>query len=150
MNKQLSPLVEQLALKPHIEGGWFREYWRTPLTIPQSALGGDYTGPRSIATAVYFLLHPGENSEWHVVRSDELWLWHSGGPLLLTMGGSGDTPTEPKEFILGMGLHDGQQPQALVPAGVWQKAEAVGDEPVLVSCVVAPGFDFDDFKLVGR
>ncbi len=142
-----SPLVASLRLHPHVEGGWFRETWRTPLNIPQAALGSAYQGDRSAATAVYFLLHPGEVSNWHVVASDELWIWQSGSPLKLTFGGSGDQPGSETAIILGMDLEAGQQPQALVPAAVWQTATPLGDEPVLCTCIVAPGFDFRDFRL---
>ncbi|MEV0896078.1 cupin domain-containing protein [Actinoplanes sp. NPDC049802] len=134
-----SDLVERLGLAPHPEGGWYRETWRSPVTFHPEG----YAGPRHAATAIYFLLHPGEESAWHVVRSDELWLHHSGGPLLLRLGGSGDRPAE-----TGTELLDGARPQVLIPAGVWQAAEPAGDEPVLVSCVVAPGFDFADFTMM--
>jgi uncharacterized protein len=88
-------------------------------------------------------------SRWHVVRSDELWLWHSGGPLHLRMGGDGDEPAgDPTDVLLGADLGSGQRPQALVPGGVWQAAEPAGSEPVLVSCVVAPAFDFADFRML--
>ncbi|GGN72147.1 cupin [Actinoplanes lobatus] len=134
-----SEFVEELGLTPHPEGGWYRETWRSPVTFRPEG----YDGPRHAATAIYFLLHPGEESAWHVVRSDELWLHHSGGPLLLRFGGSGDRPSETGTEIL-----DGTRPQVLIPAGVWQAAEPAGDEPVLVSCVVAPGFDFADFRML--
>jgi predicted cupin superfamily sugar epimerase len=106
-----------------------------------------YGGERSAATAIYFLLHPGERSRWHVVRSDELWLWHSGGPLELSLGGAGELPTDPNVVLLGGDVTAGQHPQALVPGGVWQAAAPAGTQPALVSCVVAPGFDFADFRL---
>ncbi|MBG0564845.1 cupin domain-containing protein [Actinoplanes aureus] len=138
------PLAEQLDMAPHPEGGWFRETWRSPVSFEPSG----YDGPRSAATAIYFLLHPGEVSAWHVVRSDELWFWHSGGPLELRLGGSGETPGEGRIALLGPDLAAGQRPQVLVPAGVWQTAVPAGDEPVLVSCVVAPGFDYADFRLL--
>jgi predicted cupin superfamily sugar epimerase len=83
-----------------------------------------------------------------VVRSDELWFWHSGGPLELRLGGSAKTPGEGGIALLGPDLAAGQRPQVLVPAGVWQTAVPAGDEPVLVSCVVAPGFDYADFRLL--
>jgi predicted cupin superfamily sugar epimerase len=138
------PMAEQLDLQPHPEGGWFRETWRSPVSFrPQG-----YRGQRNAATAIYFLLHPGERSRWHVVRSDELWLWHSGGPLTLRLGGTGDEPADADAVVLGGDLDAGQQPQALVPGGVWQSAAPAGQEPVLVSCVVAPGFDFADFRLL--
>ena len=150
MQAKQSPLIEALRLQPHVEGGWFRETWRTALNIPQAALGPGYEGDRSAATAVYFLLQPGEVSNWHVVASDELWIWQSGSPLKLTLGGSGarpDAPGDCQEITLGMDVPVGQQPQALVPAAVWQTATPLGDEPVLCTCIVAPGFDFRDFRL---
>jgi len=143
-----SELVEKLGLQPHVEGGWYREIWKASFTIPHETLGGDYSGPRFAASSIYFVLHPDEQSAWHTVLSDELWLWHSGSPLLLTLGGDGDTPGEETEIIVGGDVAAGQHPQALVPARVWQKARPLGNEPVLVSCVVAPGFHYDDFKLV--
>ncbi|MDG4785810.1 cupin domain-containing protein [Micromonospora sp. WMMD1102] len=138
------PTAEHLDLAPHPEGGWFRETWRSAHAFTPDG----YTGPRAAATAIYFLLNPGERSRWHVVRSDELWLWHSGGPLRLWLGGAAEEPaTTPTEIRLGPEVAAGERPQAVVPGGVWQSAEPAGEQPVLVSCVVAPGFDFADFRL---
>jgi predicted cupin superfamily sugar epimerase len=134
-------LAEQLDLRPHPEGGWYRETYRCARTVTPDG----YAGERSTATAIYFLLQPGEESAWHVVRSDELWFWHAGGPLTLRLGGAGDRPGEETAITLGVGA--GQQPQALVPAGVWQAATPATGEYALVSCVVSPGFDFADFRL---
>lgn len=104
--------AEWLGLRPHPEGGWYRETWRSEV----SAHPPGYDGERATATAIYFLLTPGEESSWHVVRSAELWLWHSGGPLRLLLGGAGDTPdTTPAEITLGPDIADGQRPQAVVP-----------------------------------
>ncbi|MCX5384512.1 cupin domain-containing protein [Streptomyces sp. NBC_00083] len=140
---EISDLVALLQLEPHPEGGWFRETWRTaPSAVPDG-----YPGPRPFATGIYFLLHPGEASRWHRVRSDELWLWHRGSPLTLRLGGTGATSEEESTAVLGPDVASGQRPQLLVPAGTWQAAEPVGDEPVLVSCIVAPGFDFEDFEM---
>ncbi|PRX98846.1 hypothetical protein CLV72_104426 [Allonocardiopsis opalescens] len=134
--------AEALDLLPHPEGGWYRETWRAPAEFEPDG----YPGRRASATAIYFALAPGERSRWHAVRSDELWLWHSGGPLTLLLGGDGERPAErPDRVVLGTGLAAGQRPQALVPGGVWQAAEA-GDAETLVSCVVSPGFDFADFR----
>jgi len=137
------PLAERLDLQPHPEGGWFRETWRS--AVPVTPEG--YDGPRSVATAIYFLLNPGEHSRWHVVRSDELWFWHSGGPLELRLGGAGDQPAGGEVVLLGGDIEAGHRPQARVPGGVWQSAVPGGSTPVLVSCVVAPGFDVKDFRL---
>jgi len=137
------PLAEKLDLAPHPEGGWYRQTWRSPVMfVPEG-----YPGERCAATAIYFLLHPGETSRWHVVRSDELWLWHSGGPLELRFGGTGSEPTGGERVLLGGDLDAGHRPQSLVPGGTWQSAAPAGHSPVLVSCVVAPGFDFADFRL---
>jgi uncharacterized protein len=92
-------------------------------------------------------LHPGESSRWHVVRSDELWLWHHGDALELRLGGSGERPGEVERVLLGTDLDAGARPQLVVPGGVWQSAVPVGPQPVLVSCVVAPGFDYADFRM---
>ncbi|HWB37017.1 MAG TPA: cupin domain-containing protein [Rugosimonospora sp.] len=138
-----SPLVDLLGLLPHPEGGWYRELWRSPVQVTPDG----YPGPRACGTSIYFLLHPGERSRWHVVRSDEVWLWHSGGPLALRHGGSGAAPVPGDSAVLGADVVAGQRPQHVVPGGVWQAAEPLGGEPVLVSCVVSPGFDFADFRL---
>jgi hypothetical protein len=140
------PLAELLDLEPHPEGGWYRQTWRSAISFTPPG----YPGERSAATAIYFLLQPGERSRWHVVRSDEIWLWHHGGPLELRLGGTGDEPRPLEEqtvAVLGCDLGAGQRPQALVPGGAWQTATPSGGEPALVSCIVAPGFDFADFRL---
>jgi uncharacterized protein len=137
------PLAEQLDLQPHPEGGWFRETWRSSASFEPPG----YPGQRSAGTAIYFMLHPGEESRWHVVRSDELWLWHSGGPLTLQLGGNGDQPAPADEIVLDGDVSSGAQPQACVPGGTWQRATPAGVRPLLVSCVVVPGFDFADFRL---
>ncbi|MCW2753935.1 MAG: hypothetical protein JWQ32_1346 [Marmoricola sp.] len=102
-------------------------------------------GERSLATAIHFLLLPGESSAWHRVASDELWFHHVGGALRLWVG---DDPEHAGEHLLGPDITAGQRPQLLVPAGRWQAARPF-DEAVLVSCVVVPGFDFADFELGG-
>ncbi|MEU5637304.1 cupin domain-containing protein [Streptomyces rishiriensis] len=141
---EISELVVRLGLEPHVEGGWFRQTWRTgPTAVPDG-----YAGPRPFATGIYFLLHPGEVSRWHRVRSDELWLWHRGGPLTLRLGGGGAAPQETAVAVVGPDVEHGQQPQLLVPAGVWQTAQPAGDQPVLVTCVVAPGFEYEDFEML--
>ena len=117
--------AERLDLRPHPEGGWFRRTWASPATTE--------TG-RAAATAILFLLTPGEHSAPHVVDADELWLWHGPGTLTLLIGG--------ERTLLGP-----EQPQVLVPAGVRQATEPVDDE-VLVSCVVSPGFEWSRFRLM--
>lgn len=100
-------------------------------------------GDRPSATAILYLLDaPGR---WHRVRSTELWLWHSGATAALILGGDGDAPgtEQPRE----LGPAPQASPQLEVPPNTWQRAVPHGDEPVLVSCVVSPGFDFADFEM---
>ncbi len=121
-------LVRGLDLSPHPEGGHFRETVRLPAGVDG----------RSRMTAILFILGAGERSHWHRVDADELWLWHAGSPLTLRIGGT--------QMRLGSDIGGGEQVQAMVPAGVWQSAEA-DTGWALVSCVVTPGFSFEGFEL---
>ncbi|MCB0931106.1 MAG: cupin domain-containing protein [Mycobacterium sp.] len=141
---ELPEWVRRLELHPHPEGGWFRETWRSDLTLEHSQLPSRYSGPRSAGTAILFALMPGEQSAWHAVASAELWLHHRGSPLLLEFGPDRDSA---ESWLLGSDVEAGCHPQLLVPAGHWQRARPTGNEPSLVSCVVVPGFDFADFTL---
>ncbi|MBX7433831.1 cupin domain-containing protein [Mycobacterium sp. Y57] len=150
---ELPEWARRLDLSPHPEGGWFRETWRSELTVPQSVLPPDYTGTRNAGTAILFLLMPGQHSAWHTVRSAELWMYHLGGPLLLEVGDEltdappGDGRHTATTHLLGADIVAGQSPQFVIPPGRWQRAIPRDDEPCLVSCVVVPGFDFADFAL---
>ena len=77
-----------------------------------------------------------------------MWLFHRGAPVELDLGGDGEAPNDVETVVVGPDVEIGQRPQAFVPPGHWQRARAVGDEASLVSCVVAPGFDFADFALL--
>jgi uncharacterized protein len=137
-------MAELLDLEPHPEGGWFRQTWKSPMTITPDG----YDGERAAGTAIYYLIEPGERSRWHSVRSDELWLWHGGGPLTLRLAGVATHPAEPAERVtIGPDVTAGHHPQFVVPAGVWQCAEPASDYPVLVTCVVIPGFEYADFRI---
>jgi uncharacterized protein len=138
--------ADLLDLMPHPEGGWYRETWRA---APESVPDG-YLGPRAAATGIYFLLTPGEESAWHRVRSDEVWLWHRGGPLTMLDGGDGEVPSDtPVTVVVGPDLAAGQVPQHVIAGRHWQCARPSAATETLVSCVVAPGFDFADFTLLG-
>lgn len=132
--------AKALDLEPHPEGGWYRRTWAgiDPVTTP--------AGVRPAATLIYFLLPPREASAWHVVSSDEIWLWHGPAPLALQLGGEGNSPVEGETIVLGTDDSAGQQAQGLVPAGTWQRT-LPSDGEVLVSCLVSPGFSFDDWAL---
>ena len=129
------PLAEALDLEPHPEGGWYRQTWASPasVTLPDGRV-------RPTATLIHFLLPAGESSAWHRVSSDEVWLAHQGA-VTLELGGAGGTP-EPGAVV----EVDADHPQALVPAGTWQRTVPRSTD-ALVSCLVSPGFHFDDFEL---
>lgn len=128
-------IIALLDLQPHPEGGHFRETFRDPAAGPDG---------RSASTAIYFLLKRGERSHWHRVDAAEVWHWHAGAPLRLSMAAGDAGPVT--ETILGADLAAGERPQAVVPAQHWQAAESLGDW-TLVGCTVAPGFDFTGFVL---
>ena len=122
-------IVRRLGLLPHPEGGFYRETFRSGLILdlPDGRR-------RAASTAIHYLLPTGTWSAWHRVASDEVWHHYDGGALRLHLLGAGTRL-----------LHRGD-PQAIVPAGVWQAAEPV-EAAVLCGCTVAPGFDFADFEL---
>ena len=122
-----------LKLQPHPEGGHYRELWRD---IPSS-------GERGAASSILFLLAAGERSHWHRIDASEIWVWQAGSPLLLGLshaGGSRETIT------LGPDFDKGETFQGVVPPHVWQEASSTGAW-TLVSCIVAPAFQFQGFEL---
>ena len=133
-------LAVSLGLAPHPEGGWYRQTWSSPVsvTLPDGRV-------RPTATLIHFLLPSGQSSAWHRVASDELWLAHQG-TVALELGGAAAAPGEGPTLRVGTDLAGGERPQALVPAGVWQRTLPAAHD-ALVSCLVSPGFDFADFEL---
>ncbi|HKQ45151.1 MAG TPA: cupin domain-containing protein [Rhizomicrobium sp.] len=125
MNNEADRLIRLLDLKPHPEGGYFRETFR------------DGEG-RGHSTAIYFLLKAGEVSRWHRVDAAEVWHFYRGAPLELSIG--------QQTYLLGPNVDEGQAPQIVVPSHVWQAAKSLGDY-TLVGCTVAPGFDFQHFEM---
>jgi uncharacterized protein len=138
MAKRLSAadLIARLDLKPHPEGGHYRETFR------DSEL--DASG-RSRSTAIYFLLARGKRSHWHRVDAVEIWHHYAGDPLTLQIADENG----PRSIRLGPDLAAGEVPQAVVPAHAWQAAEGTGDW-TLVGCTVAPGFEFAGFELAPK
>jgi predicted cupin superfamily sugar epimerase len=140
--------IEKLRLEPHPEGGYFRQTYKADLTLAQAALPVGFTGARAASTAIYFLLE-GENfSAFHRLRSDEVWHFYDGAPLVVHV-------VEPEGKVsripLGRDVNAGQALQAVVKAGCWF-ASHVADwsSSALVGCTVAPGFDFADFEMGRR
>ncbi|MBJ7291390.1 cupin domain-containing protein [Williamsia sp.] len=145
---ELPDWAQDLDLQPHPEGGWFTETWRSDITLPTSVLPEDYPGERAAGTAILFLLPAGVESAWHTVRGAEIWLHHRGAPVELILGGTDDAPGAETTIVLGPDIAAGHRPQHVVPGHEWQRARSLDDAASLVSCIVVPGFDFADFRLV--
>lgn len=126
-------VIRLLRLKPHPEGGHYRETFRDP------AVSGN---GRAASTAIYFLLAAGEISRWHRVDAAEVWHWYAGAPLSLAIVQDGTR----RDIRLGTDLAAGERPQAVVPAHAWQQAQSLGAW-TLIGCTVAPGFEFAGFEL---
>ena len=140
--------IDKLQLTPHVEGGAFREVYRSELVLPRSALPLFFQGNRNVATSIYFLLSQGQFSAFHRIASDEQWHFYCGDALLIyeiTHGG------RMIEHRLGQDPSKGEVFQTVVKAGSWfASVPAPDSEYSLVGCTVAPGFDFADFELAGR
>jgi predicted cupin superfamily sugar epimerase len=136
-------VIRLLDLRPHPEGGHFRETFRDqPAPCPPPFAGDG----RAASTAIYFLLARGERSHWHRIDAAEVWHWHAGAPLLLEIA-EASGPIE--RITLGCDLVAGERPQAVVPAQAWQAAQTLGDW-TLCGCTVAPGFTFTAFELAPK
>ena len=131
-----SDIIARLDLKPHPEGGHYRETFRDPAVD---------TSGRSHSTAIYLLLARGERSHWHRIDAVEVWHYYAGDALTLRIADDDGT----RSITLGPNIAAGEAPQAIVPASTWQAAESVGGW-TLVGCTVAHGFDFATFELAPK
>jgi uncharacterized protein len=148
MSDQARYWIDKLKLLPHPEGGYYRETYRAELSVSKEALPEGFSGPRSISTAIYFLLDGKSFSAFHRLRSDEIWHFYAGGPLALHVI---EKDGKYAEIRLGGKPEDGQALQAVIRAGWWFAGEARNpDSFALVGCTVAPGFDFADFEMAKR
>jgi predicted cupin superfamily sugar epimerase len=147
MNPRAQQLISALQLQPHPEGGWFAEVFRSVEQVqPQ-----DERPLRSALTSIYFLLESSQQSNWHRVRSDEVWV-HLEGDALNLWSWDGHAPAAACRVLGPVDLVSGQRPQRTISAGHWQAARpaatGVGHGYTLVACMVGPGFDFADFSLL--
>ncbi|MDP2581725.1 cupin domain-containing protein [Shimia thalassica] len=126
-------IIAHLQLEPHPEGGHYRQTW----------IGGG-SGARPAGTAIFFLLQAGERSHWHTVDATEIWHYHAGAPLVLSLSAKDTGPKQ--DHILGPDLMAGHSPQIIVPERHWQSAKTTGDW-TLVGCTVSPAFQFEGFTL---
>lgn len=126
-------VIAALGLAPHPEGGYFREIYRD----------AGSAGSRGSVTSIYYLLEEGQVSAWHRVDATEIWHYHAGAALILSVSADG---RRTEMLRLGAELAAGERPQAVVPPGAWQSARSEG-KWTLVGCTVAPAFEFAGFEL---
>lgn len=136
--------IQSLGLQPHPEGGYFKETYRSEMTLTHK----EFESARNVCTGIYFMLVEGNFSAFHRIKSDEMWHFYTGDALNIYV----IHPSGEFEVIkLGLALDKGQLPQAVVPAGCWFASRvADGGSFSLVGCTVAPGFDFNDFEMAKR
>ena len=140
--------IEKLQLAPHPEGGYFRQSYRSEVVIALEALPAGFSGARAVSTAIYFLLEGKNFSAFHRLRSDEVWHFYAGDPLVVHV-------IEPEgnyfRILLGGDLDAGQVLQGVVRAGCWFASHVADwNSFSVVGCTVAPGFDFEDFEMGNR
>jgi predicted cupin superfamily sugar epimerase len=135
--QEIQKLIDRYGLLPHPEGGFYKETYRSPTSL--------LSPERSLMTTIFFLLTSEHVSRFHRIKSDELWFFHEGNTLCVhTLDNDGHC----KHFV---GLEEGTSPQLLVPANtIFGSTVESENGYALVSCVVAPGFDFADFELFGK
>jgi uncharacterized protein len=139
--------IEHLQLKPHPEGGFFRESYRSVERVDKNALPTRFHGDRNFSTAIYFLLRSRDKSMFHRIKSDELWHFYDGAPLtVFVLGDDGLSYLK-----LGRSVEKNELPQIVIPANVWFAATVNdADSYTLAGCTVSPAFDFEDFELADR
>lgn len=134
--------IQKLKLEPHPEGGFYKRFYESK----ESHQCADGRGIRPCMTSIWFLIPKGIKTKFHKIKSDELWFFHSGNPINLEFL---DENNSVKKNTLGHQIEDNQSLTHVVNAGIWFASEALNGEfdYSLVSCAVAPGFDFQDFTI---
>ncbi len=141
--------IEKLQLTRHIEGGSFKEIYRSAMILQKEILPNQFNGNRHISTSIYFMLEPGQFSAFHRIASDEQWHFYFGGTLLVYEIQADGHLTEHK---LGNdpAIADNTF-QCVIRAGSWFASRPATDVTYCIAgCTVAPGFDFADFELADR
>jgi len=140
--------IKYLDLKPHPEGGFYREMHRANSIIPNDIPGSEFKGGRNYYTSIYFLLKDDQVSHFHRICSDEIWTFHIGEPLEIHLIEKSGLH---RILKLGLSIENDEIPQHMVPANNWFGACLQNPGSfALVSCIVSPGFDFEDFELANR
>ncbi len=145
MSSRVEFLIEKLNLKPHPEGGFFKETYRSKESIKKENLHVRFAGDRAHSTSIYFLLTSENYSALHKIQSDEMWHHYEGGTLEIT---SIDNNGKLTVHSLGKNLENNEEPQIVIKAGDWFGAKVKDkDTYTLAGCTVSPGFDFEDFVM---
>jgi len=145
MKATLEDIIRTLQLKPHPEGGYFRETYRSTGEIIPESLSAEFSGKRNYSTCIYYLLTSETFSAFHRIVQDETWHFYEGSALYLHMISPQGSYTK---VIIGRELNNGQVPQFTVPGGTWFAAHVINpDDYSLMGCTVSPGFDFADLEL---
>ncbi|MDF2804229.1 MAG: hypothetical protein K0S61_4134 [Anaerocolumna sp.] len=139
--------INTLNMIAHPEGGFYKEIYTSEENITSKELNVNFEGSRILWTSIYFLLRDGEVSNFHKLKSDEMWYYHSGSPLTIYMiSPKGELFTEQ----LGLDIENGEKPQVLVPKEYIFGSAMNNKGYALVGCMVSPGFEFRDFELFKR
>jgi hypothetical protein len=139
--QDLQTIIEALSLAPHPEGGFYKEMHRSDSIVETL----NNSGNKSAYTSIYYLLSGTDFSAWHRIKSDETWYFHLGCDVLIYFF---DANKALQTIQLGMGS---KALQGTIPAHTWFAAKPLSEDAFcLVSCAVAPGFEFDDFELGRR
>ncbi|MDU1322794.1 MAG: cupin domain-containing protein [Clostridium botulinum] len=145
--KDANYFIEKLDMTAHPEGGYYKESFISAENITDSDLTTTFDDKRILWTSIYFLLRNGEVSNFHRLKSDEMWYYHSGSPLTIYMiTPEGELITEQ----LGLDIEKGEKPQVLVPKNYIFGSAMNNKGYALVGCMVSPGFEFSDFELFER
>lgn len=137
MNNKIQEIINHFDMLPHPEGGFYKETYRSSELC--------LNGTRNLKTVIYFLLRSEDVSHFHRIKSDEMWYYHSGSPLIVH---SIDDQGVYKEQKVGINFSEGEIPQYLVQKNtIFGSTVLEKDSYSLVSCSVSPGFDFEDFEL---
>lgn len=144
----IDQIIHQLELKPHPEGGFYKEIYQSEDFVEESCLPEKFNAKRRFCTSIYYLLSAGDFSAFHRIKSDELWHYYAGGSIILHLL---DVEKGYQKKILGNQLDSNGSFQVIVPANAWFAAELLeGDLFSLAGCTVSPGFDFNDFELADK
>lgn len=148
MDNEIKNIVAKLDMKPHPEGGFYKETYRSDGVIPKDTLGHRFSGARNYCTGIYFLLTSENFSAFHRIQQDEMWHFYGGSSLYVHVINANGVYTR---HIVGMNLDEGEIPQLVVPADCWFASSVKEkDNYSFVGCTVSPGFDFEDFELAER